>query len=206
MPPRDNWGASTPQAKPKPKLRAAATGGPAEGLRVAEIYATQTRVAAIRITRRCDRPKAFGLTAGRRRAAGAPPADQPAAAESACVGAQGAPSPGMFDAVPMFGAIRRPIAASDGWLPKEMLTGQCPSAVVSGCGAPYVWGPGLVDGCCRPSPRLAVLRGRAGLPGTAGGAWGGSGSDDARARLPLAGQGAAHLCRRVVLCSGRRRS
>lgn len=124
-----------PQAKPKPKPRAAATGGPAGcpagggDLRYPDMGGGDPSHPAMRP------PQGDWSDL---RTAGAPPADQlAAAAESACVGAQGAPSPGMFDAVPMFGAMRRPIAASDGRSPMGMLTGQCPGAVVSGCRAPY---------------------------------------------------------------------
>ena len=133
MPPRGSWGASTPQAKPKPKPRAAAaggpTGGPADGgdLRYPDAGGGGPSHPAMR-------PPQGVLSDPR--AAGAPPAVLPAAAAgSVCVGAQGAPSSGMFDGVPMYGAMRRPVAASDGRLPLGMFTGQCPRTVVSDRGA-----------------------------------------------------------------------
>ena len=83
MPPRGSWGASTPQAKPKPKPRAAATGGPAEGpagggdLRYPDTGGGDPSHPAMRL---CDRPRAFGLTRGppaRRRRTSLPPPPSP---------------------------------------------------------------------------------------------------------------------------------
>ena len=136
MAPRGNWGASAPQAKPKPmpKPHASAPSGPAVGpasggdARNSAAGGGDARHPVVRAPQ--------GVWSDPRAASTPSSTPRTIAAEPTPLEAQKMPSAGMFDAIPMLGAVLRPIGTLNERPPVGMFGERAPDGVTDGATAP----------------------------------------------------------------------
>ena len=134
MPPPRSWGSSTPQAKPKPKLRSAASRGPAggpvrgEGPRCPDTGGGGPSHTPLRLP---------GDVQSGPQGADTQATGPPAAGPGSASGGQGeASTPGVFNGVPLYSAMRRSATASGGQPLMGTLAEQGQGADAQGHGPP----------------------------------------------------------------------